>query len=309
MKTGIARKPRLEPTVRRRLRPLSPAERVLTWLLWVGAHLPGIVISAVVTLPIVGLLPGLIAWLVLGAMMLGSVLLATRWMRWPAIGWFLGGTRLPADVDAAIRPLLEVAPCATDGHRIELGLAAPGLQTTAVGPNMVLLDRALVDGYRAGNLDAQYLALTLAHRVAQLRLGYSRFDLVVIFWCLPVILFKAIGKRLRRISLIAAAWRARFLMAGVVLVHSYLDGTFPLGIAGAGIIAATYVVPGLQRVWSRHLDRVADTALRLALAEVARAEPPILRLRQPGGSGKFAHGPRPTRHPDSGRSRETLGTA
>ena len=276
MKTGVVRKPRLEPTTRRRLRPLSPAERALTWLLWVAAHGPGIVVSAVIVLPIVGLLPGLIAWLVLGAIVLGSVLLATRWMRWPAVGWFLGGTRMPADVDAVIRPLLEVAARVSDGRRIELGLAAPGLQTTAVGPNIVLLDRALVDGYCSGKLDAQHLALTLAHRVAQLRLGYTRFDLVVTFWCLPLVLFKAIGKRLGRNSLIAAAWRARFLMAGVVLVHSYLDATLPLGIAGAGIIASTYVIPWLQRVWVRHLDRLAETALRLARAEGGAGESPML---------------------------------
>ena len=63
-------------------------------------------------------------------------------------------------------------------------------------------------------------------------------------------------------------------MAGVVLVHSYLDSTLPLGIAGGGIIAATYVIPLLRRVWIRHLDRLADTALRLALAES-----PVPRIR------------------------------
>lgn len=280
MKTGIDRKPRLEPTKRRRLRPLSPAERALTWLLWFGAHVPGIVVSAVIMLPIVGLLPGLIAWLVLGAMVLGSVLLATRWMRWPAVGWFLGGTLLPADLDAAIRPLLEVAACVSDARRIDLGLAAPGLQTTAVGPNIVLLDRALVDGYCAGKVDSQPLASTLAHRVAQLRLGYTRFDLVVTFWCLPVLMLKAIGARLGKNSLIAAAWRARFLMVGVVLVHSYLNSTVPLGIAGAGIIAATYVVPWLRRVWIQHLDRVADSALRLALDAGAATGSLILGSRR-----------------------------
>jgi len=280
MKAGTVRKPRLEPTKRRWLRPLAPAERVLALLLWVGAHIPGIVISAVIVFPIVVLLPGLIAWLIVGAMVLGSVLLATSWIRWPAVGWFLGGTRLPADVDAAIRPLLEVAGCVNDGRRIDLGLAAPGLQTTAVGPNIVLIDRALVDGYCAGKVESQHLAFTLAHRVAQLRLGYTRFELVVTLWCLPVILFKAIGAGLGRIPLIAAAWRARLLTVGVVLVQSYLEGTLPLGIAGAGIIAATYVIPWLRRVWIRHLDRLADTALRLALAEGVTAESPILSTRR-----------------------------
>ncbi|HPZ51176.1 MAG TPA: hypothetical protein PLA44_15090, partial [Propionibacteriaceae bacterium] len=192
MRTGVVRKPRLEPTKRRWLRPLSPAERALTWLLWVGAHVPDVVVSAVIVLPIVGLLPSLIAWLVLGAMVLGSVLMESRWMRWPAVGWFLGGTRLQADVDAVIRPLLGLAACVSD-RRIDLGLAAPGMQTTAVGPNVILIDRSLVDGYCAGKVDSQYLAFTLAHRVAQLRLGYTRFDLVVTFWSLPVTLFKAVG--------------------------------------------------------------------------------------------------------------------
>jgi hypothetical protein len=279
VKSSIVRKPRLEPIQERWLRPLSPAERALTLLLWVGAHVPGTVMSALTVFPIVVLLPGLIAWLVLGAMVAGSVLLATKWMRWPAVGWFLGGNRLPADVDAAIRPLLDVAGCVSDGRHIDLGLAAPGVQTTAVGPNIVLLDRALVDGYCAGKVDPQHLAFTLARRVAQLRLGHTRFELVVTFWSLPVILFKAVGAGLGRIPLIAAAWRARFLMVGVVLVQSYLEGALPLGIASAGIIAATYVIPWLRRVWTRHLDRVADTALRLALAEGVTAESPILSTR------------------------------
>ncbi|MCA0294152.1 MAG: hypothetical protein LCH96_02350 [Actinobacteria bacterium] len=264
MKTGIARKPQLEPIKRRWLRPLSPAERALTWLLWVGAHVPDVVVSAVIVLPIVSLLPGLIAWLVLGAMVLGSFLVASRWMRWRAVGWFLGGTRLPADVDAVIRPLLEEAACVSD-RRIDLGLAVPGMQTTAVGPNVILIDRSLVDGYCAGKVDSQYLAFTLARRAAQLRLGYTRFDLVVTFWCQPVVLFTAMGSSLGRIALIAAAWRARFLMAGIVLVHSYLDATLPLGIAGAGIIAATYAIPWLRRLWTQHLEKVADTSPRLAL--------------------------------------------
>jgi hypothetical protein len=276
MKTGILRKPHLEPTQRRWLRPLSLAERVLTWLLWVGSHVPDVVVSALIVLPIVGLLPGLIAWLVLGATVLGSVLLATKWMRWPAVGWIFGGTRLAADVDAVIRPLLEVATRVSD-RRIDLGLAAPGLQTTAVGPNVILIDRSLVDGYCAGKVDSQHLAFTLAHQVAQLRLGYTRFDLVVTFWTLPVILLKAIGSRLGRNSLIAAAWRARFLMAGVVLIQSYLEGTLPLGVAGACIIASTYAVPWLRRLWTKHLDKIAGTALRLALA---RAEYPILGSRR-----------------------------
>ncbi|MEN0070101.1 MAG: hypothetical protein AAGC63_03735, partial [Propionicimonas sp.] len=140
MKTGVVRKPRLEPGKRRRLPPLSLAERVLTLLLWVGAHVPSVVASGAIVLPIVGLLPGLIAWLVLGAMVACSLLLATRWMRWPAIGWFLGGTRLPADVDVAIRPLLEVSACVSDGRHIDMGLAAPGVRTTVVGPNIILLD-------------------------------------------------------------------------------------------------------------------------------------------------------------------------
>lgn len=280
MKTGIARKPRLKPSKRRPRRPLSPAERVRTLLLWVGAHVPSIVVSAAIVLPIVGLLPGLIAWLVLGAMVVGSLLLATRWMRWPAVGWFLGGTRLPADVGAAIRPLLEVSACVSDGRHIDVGLAAPGRQTTAVGPNIILLDRSLVDGYCAGKVDSQSVAYTLAHRVAQLRLGYTRLDLVITFWCLPMRILKAIGAGLGRNSLIAAAWRARFLMAGVVLVQSHLEGTLPVGIAGAGIIAATYLVPWLRRVWIRHLDKVADTALRVALDEGATAESPILGSRR-----------------------------
>lgn len=50
MKTRIARKPRLEPTQRPWLRPLSPAERTLTWLFWAGAQVPGVVVSAVVVL-------------------------------------------------------------------------------------------------------------------------------------------------------------------------------------------------------------------------------------------------------------------
>lgn len=204
MKAGTDRKPHrtphLEPTGRRWLRPLSLAERLLTWLLWIEAHVPDVVVSAVIVLPIVGLLPVLIAWLVLGAMMLDSALLATRWARWPAIGWFLGGTRMPSDVDAQIRLLLKVAASVSGGRRIELGLAAPGLDTTAVGPNVILIDRSLVDGYCAGKVDAQYLAFMLARQVARLRLGYSQFDLVVSFWCLPMLMFKTIGARLGRNS-------------------------------------------------------------------------------------------------------------
>ena len=51
----------------------------------------------------------------------------------------------------------------------------------------------------------------------------------------------------------------------------------PLGIAGAGIIAATYVVPWLRSVWIRHLEKAADAALQLALAKEGS---PLLGIRR-----------------------------
>ena len=54
-----------------------------------------------------------------------------------------------------------------------------------------------------------------------------------------------------------------------LFLHDVACQHLPLGIAGAAIIAATYVIPWLRRVWTRHLDRLAD-AEGTSRAEIIR---------------------------------------
>lgn len=112
----------------------------------------------------------------------------------------------------------------------------------------------------------------LVETITFLRLGYSRFDLVRELWLLPVTVAHAIAEGLAsRVAvaplivavapLIRVIWRGRWLMAIAVIVRCAMDGALAVGIAGAAIIAASYLIPWLDSLWVNHLGRMVRATL------------------------------------------------
>lgn len=247
-----------------RLVPGSPTERSWALLLWLGANLPELAISAVVWLVIVALLPEPVGWVVLGVLAVASVALGAGWGRWVAARVLFSGRRLTPEQSRQITVPVAQAALLCDVGGIELGVTTDGT-TGMFGPNIVLLSPHDLRRYDRGELTGDELTVHLVETITFLRLGYSRFDLVRELWLLPVTVAHAIAEglssRVAMAPLIRLIWRGRWLMAAAVIVRCALDGALAVGIAGAAIIAASYLIPWLDALWISHLRRMVRVTL------------------------------------------------
>ena len=265
MNRGVRRRPRLEP--------VTSAQRAYSWLLWVGVVLPELVGSAVLALLVLALLPGLAVWLALTVWVLISMVLVAGRLKWPAIRVLLGGRRLtPQQADLIARPL---AIAATDAEPsgFEIGVASPRTRGRSVAPNIVLIEHDLINRDLAGRVSDSEVAWRIAYGVSRLRVDVSRFELLVIFWCLPVILLRWVARAVLasvfRLPLVGLMWQGRFLFGIAVLINSYLTATFPVGVAGAAVIALSYLLPWVRRVRERYLDQLAHGVLQNGVIRAA----------------------------------------
>lgn len=272
--------------VKRRHQPGTPIERAWAALLWTGVTLPEVAISVVIWLMVFALLPGVVAWAVLAVGAALSVILAAGWARWAAIRVFFGGRRLTTQEASELMLPLALAGTFCDVSGIELGVVRKHDVPVLVGPRVILLDRGTLADLAAGVLDETDFVLNLAHFVMVLRLSYSRFGMLRDLWCLPVDILRRIGEHLapllHRNPLIWSLWRLRFIVGIATLVRCSMDGALPIGLAGAGIIAASYALPLIQHAWIVHFTAMArvsvlrgfDAATAGAEAVLGEAEPP-----------------------------------
>ncbi len=259
MNSGVRRRPRLES--------VTSAQRACTWLLWGGGVLPELVGSAVLALMVLTLLPGLVVWLLLAVWVAISVLLAIGRLKWPAIQVLMGGQRLsPPQADRLILPLAVAATHAAAASGFEIGIASPRATGRSIGPDVVLIEHDLINRYLAGRVSDSEVAWRIAHGIYRLRVDVSRFDLLVTFWCLPAILLRRVARAVLagvfRLPLVGLMWQGRFLLGIAVLINSHLTATLPIGLAGAAIIALSYLLPWVRRVRERHLDQLAHAVLQ-----------------------------------------------
>lgn len=265
MNSGVRRRPRLES--------VTSAQRACTWLLWAGGVLPELVGSAVLALMVLTLLPGLVVWLLLGVWVAISVLLAIGRLKWPAVQVLMGGQRLsPPQADRLILPLAIAATIAAVSG-LEIGIASPRTTGRSIGPNVVLIEHDLINRYFAGRASDSEVAWRIARGVSRLRVDGSRFDLLVTFWCLPAILLRRVARAVLagvfRLPLVGLMWQGRFLLGIAVLINSHLTATLPIGLAGAAIIALSYLLPWVRRVRERHLDQLAHAVLQNGVIRAA----------------------------------------
>lgn len=265
MNRGVRRRPRLES--------VTSAQRACTWLLWAGVVLPELVGSAVLALMVLTLLPGWVVWLLLAVWVAISVLLAIGRLKWPAIQVLMGGQRL--SLPQADRLILPLAIAATHAAAsgFEIGIASPATTARSIGPNVVLIEHDLINRYLAGMASDSEVAWRIAHGISRLRVDVSRFDLLVTFWCLPAILLRRVARAVlasvSQLPLVGLMWQGRFLLGIAVLINSHLTATLPIGLAGAAIIALSYLLPWVRRVRERHLDQLAHAVLQNGVIRAA----------------------------------------
>lgn len=229
------------------------------------ARAPGLLVSTVLTCMIGALLPPL-AGLVLfvGGLALLAALCSGGLER-PAVRLVGRARALSQAESAALAPTIALL--------CQKGLGPPmvvlyvrdgdvGTSAGAVGRRSVVLSAGLVRSCQQGQLPTDQATGVIAAAVARIRLGQTRFDLVVEFWTIPWRLLRAvclaIAKAVGLFPLTTFAWRVRFMVTSVAVVQSTAEGHTASGVVVAVVTTLTYLSPRWQRQCERRLQDDAD---------------------------------------------------
>lgn len=227
----------------------------------VGATLPHVVASALLSLVVLAALPPLIAVGIVGVGAVVSLALAVGVLEGPAVR-VLWLARPPSVVEARVlAPAWRLASARVDVTGVHLWVGGVGHPGFAAGPHHVVLAHPVVAAYRAGRLTTDQVAGHVVRAVGRLRRGHVRFDLLVGFWTWPWDLLRGValgvGRRLAWLPGVAFAWRIRFLVGTIAVVLETLDGRWWIAAIVAVFIGLTYLTPHCRRAWERHLDDAA----------------------------------------------------
>lgn len=235
-----------------------------TTALKVLAVTPRLVASTVLTCLVGAVLPPL-AGLVLfvGGLTVMALLCAGR-LEHLAVR-LLYRARLPSPAEAAV-----LAPALTLLSRQGLGPPRvtiyvrdhPGVADAGLGRRCVLVNSGLVGALELRRLPAEEAAAVIAHAVGCVRLGLTRSDPAIAYWTFPwrlvTAVCSAIAQSISWLPLVHLAWRIRFVVAGVAVVQSFVDGRPGVSVLIAGFIAMTYLGPRWRRAWARRLLKEGD---------------------------------------------------
>lgn len=251
--------------------------------LWwkVGATVPHVVVSALLSLVVLAALPPLIAVGIVGVGALVSLGIVVGVLEGPAVR-VLWLARPPSVVEARLlAPAWRLASARVDVTGVHLWVGGVGHPGFAAGPHHVVLAHPVVAAYRAGRLTTDQVAGHVVHAVGRLRRGHVRFDLLVGFWTWPWDLLRGvalgIGRRLAWLPGVAFAWRIRFLVGSVAVVLESLEGRWWTAVVVAVFIGLTYLTPSCRRAWERHLDHAAAPGPRVGVSRGASPSAPARR--------------------------------
>lgn len=241
-----------------------------TWMFRLGAVLPGIVLSAALTLVVSAALPSTLGGMLLVAYAMGAVGLALGQFEAPAVQ-VLGCAR-PATVGEeqllqGLAGWLRSHGCpAPDVYvaRTDLGRAAAepcGRRSVVVAPRMLRwLHREQVP--------QEVAAAVVAQAAAGLRVGPARFDLAVRLLTVPGSLVVAMFERVARFFTwapgVLGLWRIRAVF-GIVAVWQCLQAhQVAIAITTGLLVTVSYSGPACSRAWHRRVERDADRLVAAA---------------------------------------------
>ena len=253
------------------------------------ARSPGLAVSTVLTCMVGALLAPLAGLtLFVGGLALTVVLCAGGLER-PAVR-LMGHARDFSEAEAAaLAPAMALlcqkglGPPVVDLYARDCEL---GIRASAAGRRSVVVSVGLLRACQLGQLRADQAAGVIAAEVGRIRLGQTRFDVVVEFWTIPWQLVRAvclaIAKTVDLFPLTRFAWRIRFVVAAVAVAQSVADGRIAAGVVVAVFIALTYLAPRWQRQWDIRCQDDADRfvaahGLGDALGRFLRRRPPRRR--------------------------------
>ncbi len=228
----------------------------------------GMLVATTVTCMIGALLPPTAGFgLFVGGLALMGMLLA-GWLEGPAVRLLIGAREPRPHELAALRPSIQMVgqrgllPPEVD---LLVRRRSPGIQTGAIGRRTVLISEGLASSCARGTLRPEATAALLAHAIARIRLGQTRFDAAAEFWLLPwrVLeqIVRAVAGPISRFPLTRFAWRIRGIVGLVALVEASSQGRAWLGVLAAAVVALSYLVPWCELRASRAAELEADAVV------------------------------------------------
>lgn len=128
-----------------------------------------------------------------------------------------------------------------------------GIRAAAAGRRCVVVSTGLLQAAQMGQLPTDQAAGVIAAALGRIRLGQTRFDVVVAFWTVPWqlvrVVYLVIARTVAWFPLTRFAWRIRFVVAVVAVAQAVVDSRIAGGVVATVFIALTYVAPRWQRQW------------------------------------------------------------
>ncbi|KGN41011.1 hypothetical protein [Knoellia aerolata] len=178
----------------------------------------------------------------------------------------LHGARAPTQVEAVVLgPAMTLLCGAALGPplvRVRVQPRNLGLLAQPWGHATVVVPRGLVLAVFHGRVRHEQAAANLAHAAGTCRSGATGGLPAMALWCLPWLLLEEIvtvaGRGMRSSPMLRLAWHTRFVVAAIAVAQNVLGGRLWLAAVVAGIAAATYTQPALNRSWHRRVLAVGD---------------------------------------------------
>jgi hypothetical protein len=235
-----------------------------------GAVLPGIVLSAALTLVVFAALPPTLGGMLLVAYVVAALVLALGRLEAPAVQ-VLGRAR-PAT--AGEEQLLQALIAHLRTHRVpvpDLYVARSDLGRAAAAPcgrrSVVVAPRMLRWLHRE-QIPPEVAAAIVAQAAACQRVGPARFDLAARLLTAPGALVVAAFQRIARLSMwvpgVLGLWRIRAIFGLVAVWQCLQADQVTIAVTTGVLVALSYTGPGCGRAWRRRVELAADRAVAAA---------------------------------------------
>lgn len=236
------------------------ATRMFRW----AAVLPGMVLSAALTLAVSAMLPGTLRGMLLVTHLVLAAVLAFGQLEAPAVQVLDRARRATAGEERLLQPLvgqLRAHGCLVPDlyvARGDLGRAA----AEPCGRRSVVVAPRLLRWLHRDQVGHDVAAAIVAQAAAGLRVGPARFDLAVRLLTAPGALVVAMFRRIARLFAwapgVLGLWRIRAVFGLVAVRQCLQEQQATVAATTAALIAASYICPACARTWRRRVEVDAD---------------------------------------------------
>lgn len=258
-----------------------------TRLFRLGAVLPGIVLSAAMTLVVAAMLPATFGGMLLVAYVAAAGVLAFGRLE-PITIRVLGRTRAATAGEAQ---LLQAVASRLHAHGVAVPVFAVGrrdLGRAAAEPwgrRTVVVAPRLLRWLAREQVAVEVAAAIVAQAAAGLRVGPSRFDLSVrwLLWpgSLVVAGFLRIAGLFTWVPGMLGLWRLRAVLGVVAVWQTLQDQQVTIAVTTGVLMAVSYTGPACARAWRRRVEAASDQVV----ASVGLGEELVFAVRSADEAG------------------------